>query len=103
MIYPENDVNNPIGDNFTISSISFVMWFGYVVWGVLSYKSIRRNCYELFRYAHNFYYVLLIVLFYHAISMWYQALPGMFFLLIDRVIRMNNDTKKFRIKSVVKY
>ena len=103
MIYPEGDVNNPVGDNFTIPGISFIMWFGYIVWGVLSYKSIRRNYYELFRYAHNFYYILLIGLLYHAISLWYQLLPGMFFLFVDRIIRLNNDTKIYKIKSVVKY
>jgi len=71
MKFPNGDGDSPIVDDYTIPAITFCMWMGYAVWGLLSLNYIRRNYFELFRFSHNFYYILLMVLIHHASSIWY--------------------------------
>lgn len=84
--YPQNPAGGTTpSDDWTVPMMSSVFWPAAVVFGVLPW--MRRKHYELFRYTHNWFLILIPAAFWHATSSWYYLLPGVTLWILDRLLR----------------
>lgn len=72
--------------NWTISPMASVFWPGVIAFGVLPWW--RRTQWELFKYSHHWFLVLVPMVFIHAQSGWYFLLPGTLIWVLDRAARV---------------
>jgi NAD(P)H-flavin reductase len=90
--YPQNPVGgNTPSDNWTVPMMATVFWPSIAIFGLFPW--MRRKHYELFRYSHNFFMVLIPAAFWHATHAWYFLLPGVTLWMLDRFLRYLNATE----------
>jgi predicted ferric reductase len=83
--YPLNNGVKAIGDDFTIALMEFIAYPAVVLIGVLPF--MRRRNYEVFKYAHYMFMVMIPAILLHASSGWFFLLGGVAFWLVDASIR----------------
>jgi NAD(P)H-flavin reductase len=77
--------------------MSAVFWPTLVIFGIFPW--MRRAHYELFRYSHNYFMVLIPVAFWHATHSWYFLLPGLTLWMLDRMLRFMSSTEHVTVKD----
>lgn len=103
MYYPRDGLppsEPPQADNFTIQIGILVGFILYVVMGILSYESIRRKHFELFYYSHHFFLVIFGATLWHANSIWYYLLPGLFLWIFDRCVRFIRSNRAVSVIEI---
>jgi NADPH oxidase len=93
--YPQNGPGIP-SDNWTVPLMSGVFWPTLVIFGILPWK--RRANYELFRYSHNYFMILIPVVFWHATHSWYFLFPGLSLWILDRILRFMSSTEHVSVQ-----
>jgi predicted ferric reductase len=97
-MYPINQPNKPM-DDWTCPAMATVYWPALVIFGWLPWR--RRLNWEQFRYAHNFYLVLVVMVVIHAESSWYYILPGAAMWLADRLARFMNAAERVEVREAI--
>lgn len=95
MFYPDNSLGSstPCADDFTIPLSVVTFFISLIIFGVLTYPTIRRNHFEVFYYSHHFFLVVWLVQLWHASSAWYYITGGIGFWFIDRILRFTNGSR----------
>ena len=84
----------PIGDDFTIPTITYVFYMALFIFGVLTLETVRRNRFELFYYSHHFALVVYVAVLWHAASAWYFVVPSIVLYAADRALRFRAATRE---------
>lgn len=84
---PAHDRSCPkkIGDELTVALMEFITYPTVVAMGVAPF--VRRKNYEVFKYAHYMFLVMIPALLLHASSGWFFLLGGCAFWLVDASVR----------------
>lgn len=95
---------NPVGgttptNNFTIPTMAAVFWPSLVCLGVFPW--LRRNRWELFRYTHNIFLVLVPTAMWHGSNAWYFVLPSVIIWSVDRMWRFLQTAEEVQIMNIV--
>mmetsp|Transcript_53947 Transcript_53947/g.94607 ORF Transcript_53947/g.94607 Transcript_53947/m.94607 type:complete len:832 (+) Transcript_53947:1-2496(+) len=97
--YPQNPVGGQTpSDNWTVPLMSTVFWPALVFFGIFPW--LRRRNWELFRFSHNWFMVLVPAALWHATHSWYFVLPGVSLWMLDRVLRFLNATELVSIQEL---
>lgn len=78
-------------DNFTIPLAQVTFLIMLMVYGVLTYSTIRRRYYKIFYYFHLFSLVVFLVMLWHATMSWYFITGGLILWAADWLLRMFNS------------
>jgi NAD(P)H-flavin reductase len=75
-------------DNFTVPLAQLTFLLMLLVFGVLTFYTIRRSHYKLFYYFHLFSTVVFLVMLWHATMSWYFLLGGLVLWVADWYLRL---------------
>lgn len=100
--YPQNPVGGSTpSDNWTVPLMSTVFWPTLVFFGIFPW--MRRRNWELFRFSHNWFMVLVPTTLWHATHSWYFCLPGISLWMLDRVLRFLNAAELVDMQELTAY
>jgi NAD(P)H-flavin reductase len=91
--YPENTPS----DNMMVPLMNTVFWPAVIIFGVFPW--MRRKSYELFRYSHNYFLILVPTMFWHACHIWYFLLPGLMLWVFDRCLRFLRASESVAVQG----
>jgi len=89
--FPHDILNVPLqyhADNFTVPLAQLTFLLMLLIFGVLSFYTIRRTHYKIFYYFHLFSTIVFLVMLWHATMSWYFLLGGLVLWVADWYLRL---------------